>query len=562
MFIIHCFESIYKNSSDTYSCRLSLSGLIETYQTSDSDRIDSLISFLTSIYSFLEFDDANEENPRSNTVKKNVVVVGGGPAGLLNAITAYRAGMNVQLFEKRRNYTRNTWFDIGPEKLYPGSLSFLFGLGLKYQNLEYVVTNTEYGETYTIRCQSLERFLSKILVIIGVNVHYGYSFREVSRVVSDIKNTKKDSTSTNTKTHFKSHFDIEPPEATSSSIGGTSAIGTAVPFDLLIGADGMHSEVRSHSSIPFEKVTTFNLLNKYVRTVQDGLHQYSLMCSFHAIDGECPMIEKDDDGRDVDYLQPSFVVDGVTSVFKRWYFGHCHFQILFNNDFVYTKILGKEQHDFGRSANIEEFPILWNILLNVTNILFSNKTDNIEQLKTMVSKKDDGTKYDAKLIKTSLHQVPQTCKILSSDVVPDIPTITTTTTTDIGGRNNTGDNAESDPAAGVILVGDAQSVAHYRLGIGVNHILINLPHLHEFFKNISGQKHSFTASMEHLNRSFSKHLDDMSQIQASTIYYEAYCNLVVTFEDGLLHPVIWKRQGASQLQELSNAKILQSCMGK
>lgn len=44
-----------------------------------------------------------------------VAIVGSGPAGLLNAITARSFGMNVTVVEKRPDFTRNVWIDLyGP----------------------------------------------------------------------------------------------------------------------------------------------------------------------------------------------------------------------------------------------------------------------------------------------------------------------------------------------------------------------------------------------------------------------------------------------------------------
>jgi hypothetical protein len=51
---------------------------------------------------------------RSETDNLRVVVVGGGPVGLMSAVTAALAGAHTTLIEKRRQHERNTWFDLLP----------------------------------------------------------------------------------------------------------------------------------------------------------------------------------------------------------------------------------------------------------------------------------------------------------------------------------------------------------------------------------------------------------------------------------------------------------------
>jgi 2-polyprenyl-6-methoxyphenol hydroxylase-like FAD-dependent oxidoreductase len=49
--------------------------------------------------------------------RTRVVVVGGGPAGLLSAVTAAQAGCDVLVLEQRMEYVRNVWFDITGKQL-------------------------------------------------------------------------------------------------------------------------------------------------------------------------------------------------------------------------------------------------------------------------------------------------------------------------------------------------------------------------------------------------------------------------------------------------------------
>ncbi len=56
-------------------------------------------------------DSNNNNNEREGYLE--VLIVGGGPVGLMSAIESYRNGGAVTVVEKRSEYTRNTWFDLG-----------------------------------------------------------------------------------------------------------------------------------------------------------------------------------------------------------------------------------------------------------------------------------------------------------------------------------------------------------------------------------------------------------------------------------------------------------------
>ena len=58
-----------------------------------------------------------------------VVVVGGGPVGLLNALEAHVGGAQVRVLEKRAHYTRRIWLDLLPQRDNSTSLRRLLKLG-------------------------------------------------------------------------------------------------------------------------------------------------------------------------------------------------------------------------------------------------------------------------------------------------------------------------------------------------------------------------------------------------------------------------------------------------
>ena len=68
------------------------------------------------------------------------------------------------------------------------------------------------------------------------------------------------------------------------------------------------------------------------------LHQGTMLVSFkpqvqkfvHSLrskkNGECPLLEVNKDGLPIDPSYPAFVIDGITSVWKRFYASHCQVQ--------------------------------------------------------------------------------------------------------------------------------------------------------------------------------------------------------------------------------------------
>lgn len=105
-----------------------------------------------------------------------VVIVGSGPAGLLNAITARSFDLSVTVVEKRSDFTRDVWMDLyGPPfaQSLPTVESWVILLltdlqGLGHQEIEFQThPGIDYAKTF--RLQILQRFLSKVAVTVGVN---------------------------------------------------------------------------------------------------------------------------------------------------------------------------------------------------------------------------------------------------------------------------------------------------------------------------------------------------------------------------------------------------------
>jgi hypothetical protein len=63
------------------------------------------------------------------------------------------------------------------------------------------------------------------------------------------------------------------------------------PFDILIGADGARSLVRSQLGIDFPAQTSFKMANKFPQSYPE-VNQVSFIVNFNTINGECPPVTK------------------------------------------------------------------------------------------------------------------------------------------------------------------------------------------------------------------------------------------------------------------------------
>jgi 2-polyprenyl-6-methoxyphenol hydroxylase-like FAD-dependent oxidoreductase len=141
-----------------------------------------------------------------------VLVVGGGPSGLVSSITAAEAGCHVTLVEKRGNYTRGIWFDLQGKP---------HGIGLdmlRRWGLEQELTRAEDYERFQydaavldvacVRCGALEEFLKRKALAVGVRVDT-YTYVSLEQLDQDYT------------------------------------------YDVLIGADSINSQVRTDAGIAF-----------------------------------------------------------------------------------------------------------------------------------------------------------------------------------------------------------------------------------------------------------------------------------------------------------------------
>ena len=136
-------------------------------------------------------------------------------------------------------------------------------MGLKYTLQEY------HPQRYvnTLQARTLETFLSHVARRLGVEFYLGYTFM----------NIETNSTYANAVI-YEGNDDINIPP------------GIRIPFDILVGADGTKSTVRSGVGFTFERVPTF-LRNDNLRVVPaTNIEQLSIVVNFKPdpVTGICP----------------------------------------------------------------------------------------------------------------------------------------------------------------------------------------------------------------------------------------------------------------------------------
>eukprot|EP01130_Rhizamoeba_saxonica_P007195 TRINITY_DN2901_c0_g1_i3.p1 TRINITY_DN2901_c0_g1~~TRINITY_DN2901_c0_g1_i3.p1 ORF type:complete len:537 (+),score=82.26 TRINITY_DN2901_c0_g1_i3:157-1767(+) len=458
---------------------------------------------VASVTSFIDTIATTLEN-NSHVINKKIktLVIGGGPIGLIHALVAHSYGSEVIVVEKRNTYSRNIWFDVGPDIWYP-SIQYLRSFGFFYQDIEYQESDMNGSPIYTIRCQILERFLLKVLAFASIE----YTIGTFLRICNDTHNYYGLISLSNTSSNIQNHG------LTCNSDAGIKKI----PFDILIGADGSKSTVRDIFSIEYKKYNGFYINNIVYKNFKD-IHQVTMLVEFKSNNlKKCKKLNTYDDGTPYDYIHPSYFIPGVTSVFKRWFYGFCHLQILFSNE------MGAELLKEDNNAT--------NILFYTVNLIFENKYSNIEDMLDDINNGRDGI---------LIHQID-----INRAKKPGIVT---------GNDNN---------YASVFLVGDSLVSAHYRLGVGINNGFLSLVEFSTFLREIANisSRNQLEACVRKKNKKARKRSKQLVQFELSTIYYEAYCDYVVTVEsdskeyDDL---IIWKKdKNPGELTIVPDSEILQ-----
>jgi 2-polyprenyl-6-methoxyphenol hydroxylase-like FAD-dependent oxidoreductase len=172
--------------------------------------------------------------------KKNVSIIGGGPAGLMTAIYAYIHGIHrINLVERRTEYTRERVFTIW--KKTRAGLEEVFGKKIFYDFPQIFVPLSRDSQerffqyTWLLQIKQMEFFLAIVVEVLAeefpdiLKTFYGYQF--------EAEKNKK-----NTDLIGPKHILIDPAwDKTRPSV--------IIPTDILVGADAKDSQVKKYANI-------------------------------------------------------------------------------------------------------------------------------------------------------------------------------------------------------------------------------------------------------------------------------------------------------------------------
>lgn len=242
-------------------------------------------------------------------------------------------GAKVEMVEKRSDYNRNTWFDLD----YPPWSTAMYVLekwGLKFQEMEHII-HDDADWVITVRNQNLERFLAKLTMILNITAHYQYEFIEfqLPEIIGKRPKALIHKTGVTEMVDWRSNLETM----------NNNDNFKWLEFDVIVGCEGAKSMVRNLSQIHFPIQEEFRLAHSLQYKVSK-LHQGNMLVNFKSHNGSCPHLAKDIEGLPLDPRFPAFVIDGVTSVWKRFFHTHCQLQILFTQDFGNQIVENYEKH--------------------------------------------------------------------------------------------------------------------------------------------------------------------------------------------------------------------------
>lgn len=348
----------------------------------------------------------------------DVVVVGAGPVGLATALTAHAHGASVTVVEKRDDYTRDVWFDLTDLEVDGSASVETLRRWALHEFAPRVDDHRSEGVSgiVSIRCRELERFLSQVASAVGVDVIRGQELVQWSHAC----------TSSVAAAHSLCRHAVHTARAdgTRASSAGADA-SLHLPFDVAFVCDGAQSEGRrmldahvafvgQHSLQPVDPALTDSQLEGAehgngqggVITVP-GLRQATLVAKLAPLpSGDCPALKRDTSGAAVDPFYPSFVIDGVTSVFKRFFSPYCEIQVLFSH-VAAQRIRDRAAERAASSgatradgtgervtSDSDAFP--WETLLAVARLVLDEPPAGLEQLRTMLLTTPDNGQPDVR----------------------------------------------------------------------------------------------------------------------------------------------------------------------
>lgn len=210
-----------------------------------------------------------------------------------------------------------------------------------------VVADERGSGVVTVQCHVLESFLEVCARLVGIDLRLGVAYEGVCAASSDgiihaMLATPQASARTAASGRGNRSSGIflanpqEPlvvaPCADDDGEGGDDTAESRVPFDLLLGADGPRSAVRSSIGLAYPARSAFSTAGGELSRTPSELSQVTLIVSF-ALDnatgtGRCPQPRRDAaTGLPDAPYEVSFDEPGVSSVFKRLYEPYCELQV-------------------------------------------------------------------------------------------------------------------------------------------------------------------------------------------------------------------------------------------
>ena len=236
--------------------------------------------------------------------------------------------------------------------------------------------------------------------------------------------------------------------------------------DVIIGADGANSQVRSLSGgFPYRQHDSYTpdavdgVSQKDIRAINAS--QVTLLLEIAPDgNGDCPAVKRMEDGSPVEPSYPGFFLGGVAAVFKRFYRGYCHMQVLFDHDGG-ESIMKEHAIDGGESIMKEHaidgaYP--FELILKILGLVLVKPPTSLDALKTSI-------------LGTDLRRLAMMSVEVDTILLKRGPVVS--------------------------LTGDSASSAYYRLGVGMHNLasaIVELKSLLIGIKNSRGE--SLVASLE------------------------------------------------------------------
>eukprot|EP01083_Nonionella_stella_P249197 861961_1 len=472
---------------------------------------------------------SHTSSPSDTAGTNAILVVGASASGLITALSIVRSPLqldNLIIIDKRSSYSRPQWFDLVGKPFY-NTLDVLFDeFAFDTQTVRYVKEVNEDLTTIVLPSYILESFLAKTLDMTGVDIQYNHQylgyckgFEHVAVILHNttlhrdvnatIWNCGSDSSNLiiNTKdiSEFHDKYGIDKINRNMFQLQA---------FDMLVGCDGTHSSVRKiykmgwyrQNIVQIGRFITSKDRYKQMSVLVDNLQQISLLVNFKTVkhshfecfdennpyeSHNCPKLRLGTDDRVLDPWSASFHVDGVHTVFKRFYDNECQMQILLDH-----KTGGLISH-----KQEENSDLLWGIVLNTSTHYLEHAPSSVAELKTKYLVQSVAENEQIMTLTHSIFLAERSMKLIN-DTIP------------------------------ILLVGDASMKAHYRLGVGINRIIDAYHEYVQFYEHMSKYMRGENELIDfivYFTTSIESKLQYFVQFQTSTILLESYCDFIIFF---------------------------------